>query len=271
MAPDNYRDGAITKSSFMCFYYSINKTNADTLAKKGIVSKDQLGKIPHKTLVNGFERPTMPVVSSKQPKEISFYQWGMVPSTVNSGSEANEFLKTYNTLNAKSESVFKSKVYSNPILTQRCLVLASGFFEWQHVKGKKYPYYISLKDESLFAFAGIWDSWFDELGKENYTYSILTTQANELMAKIHNSKKRMPLILPFHLAREWINPKQTTTEIASFFEPLDSNALKAHTIRPFLSTQGQSVNEESLLEPYKYPELSKGNNPSKESQLSIDW
>ena len=142
---------------------------------------------------------------------------------------------------------------------------------FRSIKGKKYPYYISLNDNSLFAFAGIWDSWIDEAGGEHHTYSILTTQANELMAKIHNTKKRMPLILPFDLAREWITTKQNATKIANFFEPVDSNALKAHTIRPFLSFQGPTSNEENFLEPFNYPELTKGTGSSEGSQLTIEW
>jgi putative SOS response-associated peptidase YedK len=170
-------------STLMCFYYSINKPNADKMVKKGILSNNQLDKISNKTLANGFERPVMPVVSNLEPNNISYYQWGLVPSTVTSNVEANQFLKSYNTLNAKSENIFKSKVYATPILTQRCLVLASGFFEWQHFRGKKYPYYITLNNNSLFAFAGIWDKWIDENGNATHTYSILTTEANELMAK----------------------------------------------------------------------------------------
>lgn len=255
----------------MCFYYSINKSNADTLVKKGVISKNELEKVQNKTLVNGFERPSLPVVSNINRGAIDFYQWGLVPSTVYSTIEANSFVQSYNTLNAKIEGAKKSKIYNEPISSKRCLVLTSGFFEWKHVKGKRIPYYISLQDESLFAFAGIWDRWIDEKGESNYTFSILTTSANELMSQIHNTKKRMPVILEPDKAELWLSQKLVEKDLKHFHEPIESKRLKAYTIKQFLPIKQSTDTINDILDYFPYPEIEVKDKNRNDIQLSLDW
>lgn len=252
----------------MCFYYSINKSKADTLKKEGVISLKALEKIHNRVVMNGFEHPLAPVISNLNPQDVEYYRWGLVPNTISTASDADSFLKQYNTLNAKGETAYKSKIYNYPLMHNRCLVMASGFFEWQHTKGRKTPYYISLYDDSLFAFAGIWDSWRDEYNAPQFTFSILTTPANELLAKIHNTKKRMPAILHASMAKEWLNPNLKVKDIEEMIEPIESNALKAHTIRPFLNLNQQQANFESVLEPFTAPDDSKS---AENNQLSINW
>lgn len=255
----------------MCFYYSINKSNADTLIKKGVISKNEIEKIPNRTLVNGFERPILPVVSNNNRDIISLYQWGLIPSTMNSTNEASRFMKSYNTLNAKIEDATKSKIYSEPIISKRCLVLASGFFEWKHVKGNKIPYYISMHDDSLFAYAGIWDSWTDEDGESKYTFSILTTNANELMAQIHNTKKRMPVILEPDKAELWLTPNLNERDIELFHQPIESNKLKAYTIKQFLPLKQSTDTTSDILDYFPYPDIEGKDKKGSDSQLSLEW
>jgi putative SOS response-associated peptidase YedK len=252
----------------MCFYYSINKKKPEELIKSGAISKVQAESINNKLLANGFEHPLLPVVTNSNPSELELLQWGLVPSTVKSENEALTFVKSYNTLNAKSETALESKIYSNPIISQRCLVLASGFFEWQHIKGQRIPYYITLTNESLFAFAGVWDKWIDANNKAYFTFSILTTEANELMSQIHNTKKRMPLILPHYRAKEWLQSEMPTTEISHYIKSLEHPELKAHTIKQFLPIPSNFNPTESILEHFNY-ELQK--NPNQNNQLSLDF
>jgi putative SOS response-associated peptidase YedK len=240
----------------MCFYYSINNKKPENIVKAGLVSMDKLAKLPKKLVVNGFERPMMPVISNQNTNDIDFYQWGFVPSSVNSKSGAEEFIKRYNTLNAKSETASESKAFGNSIDSQRCLILASGFFEWQHAKKQKIPYYITLTNESLFAFAGIWDSWIDEDRQKHFTYSILTTQANELMSRIHNTKKRMPIILSFDQLNVWLSAQINKNNVNLFLKDLPSPDLKAHTIKPLNTNQTKEIGDE-ILQPYKYGTLLK--------------
>lgn len=97
------------------------------------------------------------------------------------------------------------------MVNSRCLVLADGFFEWQWLdpKGKqKQIYELRLPGNELFTFAGLWSEWVDKTsGEVVHTYTILTTAANELMSTIHNSKKRMPVIVAKDNERDWLEGK----------------------------------------------------------------
>lgn len=256
----------------MCFYYSINKKKANSLTSKGVISKSQLNRIPERTVVNGFEHPAMPIITNTNPSDIELFQWGLVPSTVQSEGEASRFLQSYNTLNAKGERLQESKIYSTPAKKQRCLVLASGFFEWHHVGKQKIPYYISLKDDELFAFAGLWDVWTDTKGAIHNTYTIITTQANELMAEIHNTKKRMPVILTNEQEQLWLSAGISSKELSHLTQPISSELIKAHTIKNFLSPKHTASATADILKEYDYSDILKqhkgGGSPS---QLTFNF
>ena len=239
----------------MCFYYAIAKKNPERLIKSGVIKAKQLSLLDDHFLVNGFEHPLMPVISDEKPDEVSYFRWGLIPQSVRSDAQAASFLKSYNTLNAHGERIFSSKLYGDIITKQRCLILCSGFFEWRSVKGKKIPYYISLKDDSLFVFAGVWDKWTDETNRTHYTFSVVTTDANDLLAQIHNTKKRMPLILEPEKAKRWLIPTLKEDEIEELIAPLDSKQLKAHTVKQFLPLGRQNISSD-IVAYYHYPEIS---------------
>ena len=129
-------------------------------------------------------------------------------------------------------------------IKRRCLILSSGFFEHRHIFPKnkrtgeplktplKYPYHITVVDKPVFMMAGVFQPWTDKLtGETKETFAIITTEANDLMKQVHNSKMRMPVILPDILADEWTNPDLTEeriTQIATYQYPADD--MKAHTV-----------------------------------------
>ena len=245
----------------MCFYYAIVKTNAKALIENGIIKEEQLKLFPDQQFVKGFDFPLLPVISDEQPQEINMFRWGFVPAHIRSQDKAIEFLHRFNTLNAKAENLFSSQLFSEAIKKQRCLVLCSGFFEWRHKNPKnknseKYPFYVSLKDDGMFVFGGIWEKFTDtDTGEIIHTYAIITTPANELMELVHNSKKRMPLIISPEKALEWLNPDLNETEIKSFLVPFDADKLKARPIKkinPRLRYNG----DPGITVYYHYQELS---------------
>lgn len=150
---------------------------------------------------NGFSFPRTPVITNKNPQVIDHLCWGLIPAWAKDIS-----IRNY-TLNAKIETL-NAKPSFKASVANRCLVLADGFYEWQWLdtKGKKkQKYLITLPDNNLFAFAGIWAEWVDKLtGEIVNSYSVLTTEANELMSSIHNSKKRMPIILNPENEQQWL-------------------------------------------------------------------
>ena len=171
----------------MCFYYAVVKTDAGALVKNGIIKAEQLELFAERSFVKGFDFPLMPVIGSDQPEHIRMFRWGFVPPHISSEDKAREFLQQYNTLNAKAETLFESRLYAEAIRKQRCLVLCSGFFEWRHKNpgnknSEKYPFYVTLKDDGMFVFGGIWEQHADRAtGEIQFTYAIINTAATPLM------------------------------------------------------------------------------------------
>ncbi|MCZ2141635.1 MAG: SOS response-associated peptidase [Bacteroidia bacterium] len=156
------------------------------------------------SVYNAFQFPEAPVITHVQPHEIQLYQWGLIPFWAKDDSIKK------NTLNAKIETIHEKPSFRN-VVNNRCLVLADGFYEWQWLdpKGKqKQKYEITLPDNEAFAFAGLWSEWIDKMsGEVRHTYTILTTEANALMSQIHNTKKRMPILLAANTEYDWLSGK----------------------------------------------------------------
>ncbi len=245
----------------MCFYYAVVKTNAKALIENGIVSEKQLNLFSDKQFVKGFDFPVMPVISDENPEIIQMFRWGFVPPQTGSVEKATEFLHQYNTLNAKAENLFESRLFQTAIQKQRCLVLCSGFFEWRHKNPKKsnsekYPFYVSLKDEGIFVFGGIWEKFTDRnTGEIIHTYAIITTKANDLMELVHNTKKRMPLIIEPGKAIKWLDPNLSNEEIKTYFQPFDSDKLKATPIKK-INPRLTYEDDPGITVYYHYQELS---------------
>src|SRR5688572_16908378 len=113
-------------------------------------------------------------------------RWQLVPGT------EPAFTTKLSTINARSESVFESRLYSDLVVRQRCIVPLSGFYEWKKAGDRKHPFKIHLRDEPIMSVAGIWDTWHPGTPDERRSFSIMTTAANEFMCEIHD---RMPVIL----------------------------------------------------------------------------
>ena len=195
--------------------------------------------------------PPLPVISTENPTVLSLYHWGLIPSWIRDRERGEEFRK--NTGNARAESVFEKPSFRDAIRERRCLVIADGFFEWQEVDGKNYPYYIRLKSDEAFAFAGIWDQG-GYSGSEK-TFSLITTRANELLEAVHNKKKRMPVILEKKSEKRWLDPDFTREEMENMLVPYVEEEMVAHTVGRLISQRGKDNNVPGVIEPYEYPEL----------------
>ncbi|MBI5540016.1 MAG: SOS response-associated peptidase [Bacteroidia bacterium] len=239
----------------MCFYYAVTKKSVNALVNGKIIRNDQLNLFEDQLIVNGFDHPFMPVITDANPDDISFFKWGFLPNNIENTQQADEFLSKYNTLNAKSEEIESSHLYANSFKNRRCLVLCSGFFEWRKVKKEKIPYYVTLKNEELFVFAGIWNETKDSKGQITKSFAVLTIDANEIMAKVHNTKLRMPLILSPESAKQWINKEQNIEKIKSIITPVSSDLIKAHTIKKFMPINSKKIYTSDLIAYYNYPEI----------------
>lgn len=204
----------------MCFFYGINQ-NKKIIEEVLNASFDQEG-FQALEEVNGFTHPYMPIIVDNRPDIITGASWGLLPSW----AKDNSFQK--NTLNARIETIHEKPSFKT-IINQRCLIPATHFFEWQwkDEKGKdKQKYSISAEQESIFTFAGLYSIWKNPItANPILTYTILTTEANALMSTIHNTKKRMPVILKNEHQLLWLNG----ANYKEFAFPYESN-LKAYPI-----------------------------------------
>lgn len=142
--------------------------------------------------ISGFTFPVLPILTAENKEKFTFFSWGLIPHW----SKDRDIRK--HTLNAKLETIDEKPSFRD-VQENRCILPVTGFYEWKWLdsKGKrKEKYLIGLKEENIFGLAGLHSNWTDPVsGKEEKTFTLLTTAANPVMAEIHNTKKRMPLML----------------------------------------------------------------------------
>tara|TARA_R110002020_G_scaffold318905_7_gene534546 strand:- start:5051 stop:5782 length:732 start_codon:yes stop_codon:yes gene_type:complete len=157
--------------------------------------------------INGFNKNQYLHIIPQGRASIYPSDWGLIPNSSIEDIEA--FSSKYRTLNARSETIFTSITYRESAMYQRCLIIADGFFEPHHYKEQPQPYYCQLEGHQLFAFAGLCTNLDDEL----YSASIITVSANDQFEKIHNKKKRMPLVLDDQFLGNWIEEGLSQNQI----------------------------------------------------------
>ena len=159
--------------------------------------------------------------------------WPLVPKW------AKGIVTKYSTANAKCETLSSTNSFKGPWLhSQRCLIPATGFYEWQLIaSGKpKQPFHIQVKNRDVFAMAGLWESSPDKLGNTIESFTIITTAANPLMARIHNTNQRMPVILDPEQYVPWLTaePEQAQAMLHSYPE----TNMQAYKISTYVNNPG---------------------------------
>ncbi|MDD4961267.1 MAG: SOS response-associated peptidase [Candidatus Marinimicrobia bacterium] len=212
----------------MCFYLSMSK-DAQTLKNRFKAEFPREHDFVPAGEFNGFAHPELPVISQDHPERLSLFRWGLVPAWVNDPDRAKVFRSR--TLNARSETAFNLPSYRMPIRQQRCLIPADAFYEWEHQGKNKIKYRIRCK-EPVFCFAGVWDLWTDPVTHQIWQgFSILTTPANPLIARIHNSRQRMPLILPKKKEEEWLDSeRKTPRDLQDLLTPFNEKEMSAERL-----------------------------------------
>lgn len=164
-------------------------------------------------------------------------RWGLMPKWVKDPADFKASM-----FNARAETLTEKASFKHPFKSQRCIVPASGFFEWKKVGSSKQPHYIHAEDKPL-AFAGLWDHW-QKGDDELYSYTIITTTPNDLMSELHN---RMPVILNEAHFEAWLDPEEHDVDMLEhLLKPFEGD-LEAY---PVAKRVGKvSENDEALLEP----------------------
>jgi putative SOS response-associated peptidase YedK len=237
----------------MCFNNALSKSAVSLQNRYNALFEDAASFAP---VYHGsaFGFPAWPVITDHAPALLQQFRWGLIPFWAQTRDTADRIRA--GTINAKAETAFEKPSFKNSMRSKRCLVPSTGFFEWRSCKAKKYPYFITLSGAEIFSMAGIWDSWTDrQTGELLSTFSILTVAANPLMEKIHNVKKRMPVILPAEQEKRWLAEKLSKEEVLALCVPFDENRMAARTVSRLITSRTQDSNVPEVQEAYAYPEL----------------
>lgn len=149
-------------------------------------------------------------------------RWGLIPSWAKDMKIGNRLI------NARAETLATRPAFRAALKRRRCLVPATGFYEWKATESGKLPYYVHLKDNSMFALAGLYEHWKSSDGQLFRTYAIVTTRSNELSVEIHN---RMPVILRRDEEAKWISEGiLETKELEGIFEPYPASKMEYHEV-----------------------------------------
>ncbi|WP_100075151.1 SOS response-associated peptidase [Chryseobacterium camelliae] len=257
----------------MCYYNGQRVSREEFIRlmdlEKAVMNYDFLDQEIHE----GFNYGNIAVLRPTEDRcnfDIVQMEWGFIPSYIKNREDVKKmrfgykdstgkWRQPYTTLNAKGEELIlidentgREKMFRKAALERRCLILSSEFYEWRHIHrlnkktnlplktADKYPYHIGLKDKAYFFIAAIWQNWTDkDTGETVDTVALVTTEANSLMRQIHNSKNRMPTMLPDELAWEWMMEdltEQRITEIATY--QIKASDMDAYTVEKDFRTTG---------------------------------
>jgi len=201
----------------------------------------KVDKANYKPRYNCAPTQNLAVVSNRNPNELSFYRWGLIPFWAKNIGIGNKLI------NAKAETIAEKASFKNSFKRKRCLVLCDGFYEWKKINTKeKIPYRITMKNESLFAMAGIWDSWKSESGEFINSFSIITTEPNSLMKNIHN---RMPVLLEQKDEKAWLH-NNNPEFLKSLLKPFAHDLLTAYPVSKLINSPANDNPE--VLKPVEY-------------------
>jgi putative SOS response-associated peptidase YedK len=145
----------------------------------------------------------VPVIVANSSRRIVLMRWGLIPHW------AKDEKTAYKMINARVETLTQRPAFRGLLSHNRCLVPACGYYEWQGEGRDKTPYYIHPREDQYLAFAGLYDTWTTPDGEDLYTFTIITTEADPFMARLHN---RMPVILARALEEAWLDPELTRVQ-----------------------------------------------------------
>ncbi|HPD63961.1 MAG TPA: SOS response-associated peptidase [Bacteroidia bacterium] len=221
----------------MCGRFMITKKVDDITVRY----RAELDFEKYKPVYNAAPTMQMPVITNQKPQKIEFFRWGLIPFWAKDVSVGNKMI------NARAESLTEKVSFKNLLARKRCLVIADGFYEWKKTGKMKIPYCIRLKNNELFSFAGLWDTWKNNDGESIYSFTIITTSPNEKMKEIHD---RMPVILNPEREDLWMSDSADIDELKSILIPIDSALIETYPVSTLVNSP--SNNSPEVLTPYQY-------------------
>jgi putative SOS response-associated peptidase YedK len=213
----------------MCGRFSLRARNAALLAEYFDIVDMSLLK-PRYNIAPSQPVPVVRLKSAeaKPGREIVLMRWGLIPGWAKDPAIGNKMI------NARAETLAEKPAFRAAVRRRRCLLPADGFYEWQATGRSKQPYFIHFRDERLFAFAGLWESWEGPDNTAIDSCTIITTAANELIRPMH---ERMPVILPPEAHTIWLDTStEKIDEIAALLVPFCSDEMEAYPVSTLVNS-----------------------------------
>lgn len=181
------------------------------------------------------------ITETENARELASFKWGLIPHWAKDDSIGSKLI------NARAETLTEKPSFREAFRSRRCIIPASGFFEWQkQAKGAKQPFYFYLKDKEVFGFAGLWEEWLDkQTGELTETCTIITTEANEVLKPIHD---RMPVILKSNDYDFWLDQKvKDTDKLQDLLAPYPSAKMESRPVSR--AVNNTTTDSEELIAP----------------------
>lgn len=223
----------------MCGRYSITKSAKEIGEHFGVGANDGFD-IPR---YNAAPTLNLPAIGMNEPERLRMFRWGLRPAWKTPGG--NDQL----IINARIESVSQKKTFSNLLKRSRCLIPADGFYEWEKFGKTRQPWRFVMNDESLFAFAGIFEKQELPNGQSNYVFCILTTVANSLIMPLHG---RMPVIIDSNRIANWLDSGEYINP-EDYVIPYPSEKMRSYKVSPLINNV--RLNSPELILPWTDPAL----------------
>jgi putative SOS response-associated peptidase YedK len=207
----------------MCGRYAL-KTSPDRL--KAYFDLTDAGVFGHPRYNIAPSQDVPAVVAVEDERRLVTLSWGLLPSW------AKDARMRYSTINARAETVDVKPAFRSAFRHRRCMIPASGFFEWQPVGDHKQPWYVHPPcDDDLYAFAGLWETW-DRGAESIHSCTIIVCEANAAMRRIHD---RMPVILAPADMGQWLDPIARAADLKALLRPCPDERIGLTSVSPWVN------------------------------------
>jgi len=219
--------------------YTLEELKNFLNASFSIFDLDEQIEAPRYNIAPGEQ--VLSIISDGTTYRAGHFKWGFIPSY------ANDITVGYKLINTRSETITKKTAFKDSFKNKRCLIIASGFYEWEKRCKDKIPMLFQLKSKKLFVFAGLYSRYKDADNKVIDSCTIITTHANELVRDIHD---RMPVILTIDNAKKWLDYNLDTIELTSLLKEFNSTLMTKHRVSQKVN-KASYKNQDCIKEVYE--------------------
>ncbi|MGB3097155.1 MAG: SOS response-associated peptidase [Candidatus Deferrimicrobiaceae bacterium] len=221
----------------MCGRFTLFDSAASVAEGFGLAEVPSLS--PRYNVAPSQEVAAVRIPAEGRAREFALLRWGLVPSWAKDPSLGDRMI------NARSETAAEKPAFRSAIRRRRCLVPASGFYEWKRMNGRKQPYFIGMRDRKIFGFGGIWESWEVAGGEVVLSCALLTTGPNDLLRPIHD---RMPVIIAPRDFELWLSPEVKDSQaLVPLFRPYPHAEMTAFPVG--MAVNNPKTDAPGLIEP----------------------